>query len=679
MRNGMIWYTALAMSLVVLGGCQSQDENTNWDPDTNFPDWTYDKPVYTEPAVEPKPYETVANNIDVYYSRSDAFFIRHPNGKQGDTRPRTAVWYSLDGGNTWLKNGFYGLYQSFYTLFAEQDGQYWIRFVGPNMGVAEVPPGQPHEIHVVDTLTPMITLEVDPPPFEEVCVDGEGNEVPAKPDGSCCCCHTKERRKHIYRVGEKVNVYWTVSDANLEPQTIELSTCFARFPHNLVWSRFKGELTPSGSLEVVIPPEAANQAGMRFRMIAHDKAGNIGLGLSEIMDVETTSVITEETPESAETNETIEPMETVEPIKTIEPEETTPAVSPAREDLPEPAAIEKPRPKPAPLGLPEPPSDLTEPVNIETPASKPARKTLQADPTDQSAITKPTPILSLSDTLPAAKKAPPTTVAKTEAPEEPEPVAALPAPVKKAPPAPVAKIETPEEPEPIAALPTPVKKTQPTTVEKAAPAPKEAKKPTHSETSIAAMEREMEKARKTSQASKPAPEKDEESVTTTAESSRPVPVKVLAKVPAESKPAPAWKPLPPSQTSSAKPTTMKLGDIPEKVQQGWPADGMTMHGGVSRLLNWLPDSAENYKTVNLQFSSNNGKRWITVAKDLKPRRVATWTVPMVTSKTCLLRVVGSDANGVQKTLETSESFRVDAGKWETIDMSGFKMQVPSSK
>ncbi|MBN1553709.1 MAG: hypothetical protein JXA11_03105 [Phycisphaerae bacterium] len=728
MRNATRWYTMLLLGLA-LCGCQSQDENPNWSPSNDYPDWAYDKPVYTEPAVEPKPYETVANGIDIYYSPNETFFIHHPAGRQEDIRPRTAVWFSYDGGNTWLKNGYYGLYQSFYTFAAEHEGQYWIRFVGPNMGVAEVPPGQPHEIHVVDTQPPLITMEVVPPPVEEVCVDSEGNEVPAKEDGSCCCCHTKVRRPHIYHVGEKVTVYWTVSDPNLESKTLELSTCFARFPHNLVWSRFKGKLAPSGSLEVVIPPEAASQAGMRFRMIAHDKAGNIGLGMSEIMDVQSQPEPARKETPTAEIR-TVEKTETTvvtktptkkstesAEVKTIEKEPVKSSVKP----VPEPSKISKPKPKAAPLGLPEPPPDLTEPVNIETPADKPApepAKPATPEPAQpaapepaqpaaetikpQSRVEEPTPILSLSERLAQDEK-------EKETPS---------APPQKDAPAPVVKQESPKKSEPVAvkaeakAEPEPAK-----SISKPEQAP--TAKPTKTERSLAAMERDMETARQAkekepSPAKQPAQVKQEPSrpvavlkqpePTPQPEKSQPVPVKVLAKAPEKTATGPAWKPAPPRETPGPQPLdvqpvretkpiasetpetaaadlppTLKLSDIPESVQQGWPAKDMTLHGGVSRLLNWLPASTGGYENVELQFTSNDGKSWITVAKNLRPGRVATWTVPMVTSRTCLLRVVGNSGKDTQKTLQTSETFHVEAGKWETIDMSGFRMDVPKSK
>lgn len=699
MRKRTLWYAVCAagLGILLLYGCQSQDENPNWHPPTEYPDWTYDKPVYVEPAEEPKPYETVANNIDVYYSRARTFFVRHPAGKQEDLRPRTAVWYSWDGGNTWAKNGHFGLHQTYYTFCAEQDGQCWIRFVGPGMGVAEVPPGQPHEIHVVDTQAPAVTVEVEPPPLEEVCVDSQGNEI------SCdrkCCCHTKIQRPHFYHAGEKILVHWTVVDMNLEPKSLELGTCFARFPHNLVWSRFQGELSPSGTLEVVIPPEAVSQAGMRFRMVARDKAGNIGLGMSEILEVQP-AVATEtkkEQPndETARREETAAKPKAVEPAprgetSTRQPAAAKPVGEPAApskpqpaktttEEIPESTTIHKPPAKAAPLGVPEPPADLTDPVRIEQPPEpQPAKP--QSPPAPAPGQPEPSP-------RSAGEPQPQPEIVKTEAPE---PILVKPA----------RKTEPPAAEKPAIEAEKPQKKEKPEPV-KVVAVPKPEPKTERAEVSLAAMEREMETARQEKEQTAPAAE----------EKPQPVPVKILARAPEESQPEPKATPMPETETPGAdekeksspriKPLDVqpvqkteplvaaesveetasaapKLSDIPEKVQQGWPARGMTVQGGVSRLLNWLPASAAEYPKVQLEFSSNGGKSWIIVAEDLRPGTVAVWTVPTITSENCLLRVVGLNATGEAEPLETSETFRVEAGQWETIDMSGFKLEIPKSK
>ena len=124
---------------------------------------------------------------------------------------------------------------------------------------------------------------------------------------------------------------------------------------------------------------------------------------------------------------------------------------------------------------------------------------------------------------------------------------------------------------------------------------------------------------------------------------------------------------------------MALSDISEKIQQGWPAKGMTLRGGVSRLLNWIPKSADGYKKVELQFTSDDGKRWFTVANGMKRGQAVLWTVPVVTTKTSRLRIIGLDDKGKRTVLETSKPFTVDTGAWETIDMSGFQTETPKKE
>ena len=75
---------------------------------------------------------------------------------------------------------------------------------------------------------------------------------------------------------------------------------------------------------------------------------------------------------------------------------------------------------------------------------------------------------------------------------------------------------------------------------------------------------------------------------------------------------------------------------------GWPAAGAMLRGGATRVLGWLPESAGNYGSVDLEFSANDAQTWHIVAKDLKAGQKINWTVPMVNSKNSRLRIVGLD-------------------------------------
>ena len=67
--------------------------------------------------------------------------------------------------------------------------------------------------------------------------------------------------------------------------------------------------------------------------------------------------------------------------------------------------------------------------------------------------------------------------------------------------------------------------------------------------------------------------------------------------------------------------------------------------------------------MELQFSSNDGLMWQTVAAGLKPGQPVAWTVPSVNSKTCRLRIVGvtqpTDGEKVEVTLAMTQQFVVN--------------------
>ena len=258
--RGAAW---LVLLVVCLGGCTVSDENPDWSPKSDYPSWTYDAPFYYRPTEDLSPLETVGEGIPVYYTRHDYFFLRHPAAYQVNGEPRLAVWHSASSGTQWQRCGFFGVEQTHFLFEAEADGRHWIRFVGPGQGAARVPPGTPHRVYVVDTLQPTIDLHISPTPWED----------------------EEKKRPHVYRVGDEVVLTWGVTDANLDADTVKLGTCFARFPNNLVWSEFPQALPARGRIDVEIPPEAVQAGGMRFRMEARDKAGNIAMALTEILHV----------------------------------------------------------------------------------------------------------------------------------------------------------------------------------------------------------------------------------------------------------------------------------------------------------------------------------------------------------------------------------------------------------
>lgn len=261
MRSGRL---SLLTVLLVVAGCTQPDTNPDWNPSRDLPPWAYDAPFYYRPSEDLEPVETIGEGIPVYYVRDDYFFIRHPGGYQVNGTPRVAVWCSVDAGETWNKAGYYGVEQSHFLLRARDDAPHWIRFVGPGQGVTEIPPGMPHRIYVADRDPPRIAVEVRPSPWTD-----EEKKVP-----------------RVYEVGEVVHLRWAVRDEHLTEPGVELGTCFAEFPMNTVWNSFPEDLPPTGTMDIELPAEAVRDGGLRFRIRAVDKAGNVGIGLTDTLHIE---------------------------------------------------------------------------------------------------------------------------------------------------------------------------------------------------------------------------------------------------------------------------------------------------------------------------------------------------------------------------------------------------------
>jgi len=253
----------LLLLAAVTAGCTQKDTNPDWNPQADLPSWTYDAPFYYRPSEDLKVVETIGQGIPVYYPRTKYFFIKHPGGCQVNGVPRVAVWASPEGGSDWERYGFYGVEQSDFLFLAEREGTYWIRFVGPGQGVSKVPPGMPHRVYIADRTPPNVTVTVTPAPWED----------------------SRHKKPHIYQVGEKVRLDWVASDANLNEESTKLGTCFAEFPHNVVWDSYPEALPPAGSLEIEIPAEAVEDGGLRFRVEVHDKAGNVGMGMTDVLQI----------------------------------------------------------------------------------------------------------------------------------------------------------------------------------------------------------------------------------------------------------------------------------------------------------------------------------------------------------------------------------------------------------
>lgn len=99
---------------------------------------------------------------------------------------------------------------------------------------------------------------------------------------------------------------------------------------------------------------------------------------------------------------------------------------------------------------------------------------------------------------------------------------------------------------------------------------------------------------------------------------------------------------------------------------GWPQPGTLIRGGTSRMLHWLPEGAEKYKNVVLQFSANNGRSWRTVAENLQADNTTKWTVPQVNSKFCRIRILAVKGPKHRLMLAKTQAFTVNTAPPDTI-------------
>lgn len=485
----------IAVLMVLVAGCVQVDENPKFNPPEELPAWAYDAPFYYEPPEDLPALETIGDGIGVYYTNDQSFFIRHPGGCQLGGVPRVGVYYSMDMGGTWNKAGYYGVEQTHFNFLAKHEGKYWIRFVGPGQGIVDCPPGVPHRIYVADRSSPTIVLTVLPSPW-----DDEEKGIP-----------------HIYKAGQNVRLSWGVSDANLDPNSIRMGICFAEFPFNVVWSALPEPLEEADSITVELPPEAAHHGGIRFRLAARDKCGNIGMSMTDVLHVQA-----------------------AEPVPPMPPS-TQPAMMPA---------MPAPSPAPPPTVAPVPPPSTQPTVRVELPP-----------PTSPAAP-------------PAVAPAPPPIVMPAPPPPSTQPAVAPPAPVTQPT---IRPVLPPPSTQPSVRLPLP-------------PPPPEAGRQA-----------------------------------------------ALAPVPAESE---------------------------REERPGWPKINQRLQPGTRRELRWLPPGAHNYPVLELQFSSNDGLMWQTVATGLRPGRPVVWTVPNVASKACRLRILAithapNGTDRVESTLAMTQRFNVN--------------------
>ncbi len=246
-QNRYLQICILIFTLCFLTGCPHKKDKLF--KDTAFPEWSYDKPFYYIPADPPPTVGKfpISKPIEIYTNRK---LIEIPRPKIGDIRkaPRIAIWLTPDNSLHWEKIGYFGLHQRFFPYIVDDDGNYGIRFIGPDIPPAKCKPPKPHMIFHVDTTPPLITVYISPD-------------------------------KEYYTAGDKITVTWLVDDINYVPNSTRISVCIDSETPELRWSELDKNYPETGSLNIIIPDIAIDKT-MTIKVSAKDKAGNVSIGYS---------------------------------------------------------------------------------------------------------------------------------------------------------------------------------------------------------------------------------------------------------------------------------------------------------------------------------------------------------------------------------------------------------------
>lgn len=230
------------------------DYQAPFNPPKAYPPWAYDQPEYHLPAETPMPELPSKPGESLhYYTADNVVMIGHPDRDGSEETPRVAVWWTGDNGLHWHKAGHLGRGQSYFPFEVPTDGDYGVRFVGPDLRPAQQAPAFPEHIYHVDTTEPEVRIVIDP-------------------------------EQGWYNVGQLVNLSWRATDYHLEeyPVRISLLKDFAISASEPV--ELQRDLAAEGSIVYEIPTDALDHEIM-FRIEATDRACNLGLAYSHPLRV----------------------------------------------------------------------------------------------------------------------------------------------------------------------------------------------------------------------------------------------------------------------------------------------------------------------------------------------------------------------------------------------------------
>lgn len=265
-RRGTIGLAALLATALLAAGCSQpapfaikdrspkKDRAEPWDPPNTYPEWAYDAPSSMKPAADLTPVPRARPEDPLHYFTNKRLVpIRQPGGYNSEELPRMAIWWTDNNGFQWNKGGYFGQNQPYFWFDAPADGDYGIRFVGPGQEPATLPVAAPERVYHVDTMLPDVQLVVEP-------------------------------NQALYEPGQTVTLHWTAHDFHLRETPVEIGMSLDASAESPKWTVLQKELLAEGSYSYTVPDEALDH-GIVFRVAAEDRAGNVGMNFSHVLQV----------------------------------------------------------------------------------------------------------------------------------------------------------------------------------------------------------------------------------------------------------------------------------------------------------------------------------------------------------------------------------------------------------
>ncbi|GAG90329.1 unnamed protein product, partial [marine sediment metagenome] len=164
------------------------------------------------------------------------------------------ILQAKDNGQSWKKEGHFGIGVPYFVFQAPEDGTYGICIIGlhrPDLAPANL---QIQHVQVVDSTAPQIEVSISP------------EEAP-------------------YWVGQRIWLTWKITDAHLVKAPGKLYSKVVDSDKPTPWELLKTGMASSGTVRVTIEQMPQRAEGVLFRIEATDKMGSIGVGYSKMLEV----------------------------------------------------------------------------------------------------------------------------------------------------------------------------------------------------------------------------------------------------------------------------------------------------------------------------------------------------------------------------------------------------------